>query len=352
LATSPLTPTVNKWIFIACWLLWSTVHFLMLQNFDIDWKISIADSLISNATLACVSTLIIRTLGYYRPANRKYIYLLVWCLVMTLIWIATVKLMLRGIFHYDESYVNFLMKSMPIRFDMGFLITGCTAIMSVMWYDLEEKKQSVTLKSDAEKLARDAELYKLRQQLQPHFLFNSLNSISALAGKQPEQARKMIQQLSDFLRGALKKEDHQLISLSEELQHLQLYLDMEQMRFGHRLSTEIIQDEKSASFLLPPMLLQPIVENAIKFGLYDTTENITIKIKAEITNDFLQISVQNPFDPETSSPKHGTGFGLSSVQRRLYLLFARNDLLTTTVENNLFITTVKIPGNDTNNIDR
>jgi LytS/YehU family sensor histidine kinase len=172
-----------------------------------------------------------------------------------------------------------------------------------------------------------------------------------LAGNQPEQARKMLQELSDFLRGALKKEDYQLTSLSEELQHLQLYLDMEKMRFGHRLSTEIKHDESSLQFLIPPMLLQPIVENAIKFGLYDTTENITILIEAKTFNDYLEIIVQNPFDPETSAPKQGTGFGLSSVQRRLYLLFVRNDLLSTSVKGNQFITTVKIPRNDTNNID-
>jgi len=99
------------------------------------------------------------------------------------------------------------------------------------------------------------------------------------------------------------------------------------------------------------MLLQPIVENAIKFGLYDTTENITIQIEAKTADDYLTITVQNPFDPETSAPRHGTGFGLSSVQRRLYLLFARNDLLTTSVNGRLFLTTVKIPHNDSHRID-
>ncbi len=89
--------------------------------------------------------------------------------------------------------MNFLDKSMSSRFGMAFLITDCAAITSMFWYNLEEQKESESRKSDAEKLSRDAELYKLRQQLQPHFLFNSLNSISALAGKQPEQARKMIQ---------------------------------------------------------------------------------------------------------------------------------------------------------------
>jgi sensor histidine kinase YesM len=323
----------------------------MLENFNIEWKIALTDSVGSNALLAAASILIIHTLGYYRPDNKNYFYLLVWCVVISVIWTAVVKLSLLNFFSYDASYQTFLIRSIPVRFDMAFLVVGCSVIMSMLWYNLEEKKSNEARKSDAEKLARDAELYKLRQQLQPHFLFNSLNSISALAGNQPEQARKMIQQLSDFLRGALKKEDYQLTTLAEELQHLQLYLDMEQMRFGHRLSTQIKHDDKSLQFMIPPMLLQPIVENAIKFGLYDTTENITIQIEAKTADDYLTITVQNPFDPETSAPRHGTGFGLSSVQRRLYLLFARNDLLTTSVNGRLFLTTVKIPHNDSHRID-
>jgi len=91
------------------------------------------------------------------------------------------------------------------------------------------------------------------------------------------------------------------------------------------------------------MILQPLVENAIKFGLYDTTEAVTIQIEATQESKYLFITIQNPFDPETSSPRQGTGFGLSSVQRRLYLLFARHDLLNTAHTNNLFTTTIKIP---------
>ena len=90
------------------------------------------------------------------------------------------------------------------------------------------------------------------------------------------------------------------------------------------------------------MLLQPIVENAIKFGLYDTTDTITIRIRSVCMEQYLVITVENPFDPDTSSSA-GTGFGLRSIQRRLYLLFARNDLLETKAIENLFITTVKLP---------
>jgi LytS/YehU family sensor histidine kinase len=234
-------------------------------------------------------------------------------------------------------------KSSTIRYGIGFLILGCMATMCLLWFTQKEQKEMDARKMEAEKLAKEAELYKLRQQLQPHFLFNSLNSISALVGNQPEKARKMIYQLSDFLRGTLKKEEQQLVNLEEELEYLELYLDIEKVRFGHRLSTIVDCKENCRLMKLPPLLLQPVVENAIKFGLYDTTDDITIRISATGENNFLEVIVENPFDPETSSPKKGTGFGLSSVQRRLYLLFARNDLVETKTENNLFITKVRIP---------
>ncbi len=352
MATSLLQPRRNKIIFSGCWGIWSVVQYFILDGFGVESDIAIADTLLSNALLACAVLLVINSLAYYRPVKRKYLYLLAWCVVLGILWATLFRYTMLSIFRTDDNYMNFLGKSMPLRIAIAFLITGCSAITSMLWYNLKEQKENESRKSDAEKLSRDAELYKLRQQLQPHFLFNSLNSISALAGKQPEQARKMIQQLSDFLRGALKKEDHQRVTLAEELAHLQLYLDMEKMRFGHRLSTEIITDETSMQLLLPPMLLQPVVENAIKFGLYDTMEDITILLSAKATDEFLEITVRNPYDPETSTPRQGTGFGLSSVQRRLYLLFARNDLLTTAADGNHFSTTVKIPINDTDDTDR
>ncbi len=216
-------------------------------------------------------------------------------------------------------------------------------MMGLLWYTQEEQQTMNERKSDSERLAREAELFKLRQQLQPHFLFNSLNSISALTGTQPEKARHMIQQLSDFLRGTLKKDDQQWSTLEEEIQYLRLYLDIEKVRFGHRLQTEIIYTDEVLLMKLPSLLLQPVVENAIKFGLYDTTGEVFIKLEATTENNYLKIMVINPFDPETSQPLKGTGFGLSSIQRRLFLLFARHDLLKTQKEQTNFITTILIP---------
>ena len=131
--------------------------------------------------------------------------------------------------------------------------------------------------------------------------------------------------------------------MEEELQSLELYLEIEKVRFGHRLSTSIVKDEKSLQMMIPPMLLQPVVENAIKFGLYDTTDSVTIQISVLSENDSLKVIVQNPFDPETASPRHGTGFGLNSVKRRLFLLFARTDLVETMAKDHVFTTTINIP---------
>lgn len=342
MALSPFSTKKNRLIFVLCWLQWTVVHFFMLKDWGMDWKISLQDAIISNALLAGVCVVISNILRFYRPQRQLYIYLLVVCGATTGLWGAIIRYGLSELFYRDKSYVDFIDKSMPVRFDIAFLVSGCAAMMSILWYNLQDQKENEQRKADAEKLSKDAELYRLQQQLQPHFLFNSLNSISALAGTQPELARKMIHQLSDFLRGTLKKEDHQWVTLEEELQHLQLYLEIEKVRFSHRLHTEIISDKNSIQCKLPAMLLQPIVENAIKFGLYDTTEAITIRIRSVCTDNYLVITVENPFDPETSS-QSGTGFGLSSIQRRLYLLFARNDLLQTSTIGNLFITTIKLP---------
>jgi LytS/YehU family sensor histidine kinase len=216
-------------------------------------------------------------------------------------------------------------------------------IISWIWFYLREQQEMETRKVNMETLAREAELSSLRQQLQPHFLFNSLNSISALIVIKPEEARKMIQQLSDFLRGTIRKDDQQLVTLEEELKHLYLYLEIEKVRFGHRLRTEIDQQENTKKMTLPSLLLQPLVENAIKFGLYDTIGEITIRLAATVADNHLCISIENPFDPETAQSKPGTGFGLNSIQRRLYLLYGRNDLLSTHQHETIFRTELKIP---------
>lgn len=319
------------------------MHAFWLESLGFTWKISVWDSLISNILLATITLLVTVILQFYIPQKNRYGFILGLCVVLALIWILVSRSLLMLLLPDTADYRQFFSKAVPVRLAIGFLMIGCMALVSVLWYTVQDQQEIEKRKTEAEKLSKEAELFKLRQQLQPHFLFNSLNSINSLIGSQPQQARTMIQQLSDFLRGTLKKEEHQWTSVEEEFQHLQLYLEIEKLRFGHRLSTEVSNLITDPERKLPAMLLQPVVENAIKFGLYDTTGDITISIRAEIKSEQLVLTVENPFDPSTSAPRKGTGFGLSSVQRRLYLLFARNDLLETDIQGETFTTTIKIP---------
>jgi len=329
--------------FIIWWIVWAIMHFIVLLEFGYTPSIAMVDSIISNSFLAGVCLLILNNMRYYLPKNEKYWYVLVLSIALSSIWLFFVRITLWAFYKTDEMYMHSLSLSSNIRFGIAFLLTGFMTMLSLLWYTQQEQKVTDDRNADAERLSKEAELYKLRQQLQPHFLFNSLNSISALTGTQPEKARHMIHQLSDFLRGTLKKDEQQWSSLKEEMEYLQLYLDIEKVRFGYRLQTKVTNNEAVLQMKLPSMLLQPIVENAIKFGLYDIIGAVEIAIEAKDIDGQLQVIVQNPFDEETAQPLQGTGFGLASIQRRLYLLFARQDLLQTRIENNYFITTITIP---------
>lgn len=344
MAKSPLSILRFRIIFFGCWLVLLADQAMVLHYFGLPWEAAFIDSAICNILLLLACLLVLNTLRYYLPRGSQYINIFSICLLLSIVWLLLIKWLLHAtLSNRYEMYDDLLSHSSSIRFSIAFLLLGCVTLISVLWYTQQEQKEKDERKKDAEKLAKEAELFKLRQQLQPHFLFNSLNSINALIGSRPVEARKMVQQLSDFLRGTIKKEETQWVTLQEELQYLQLYLDIEKVRFGNRLATEINIAENINQLKLPALLLQPIVENAIKFGLYDTTGETIIRLNAAREENNLVIQVMNPFDPKTSSPKQGTGFGLKSVQRRLYLLFARTDLLSTEAKQNTFTTIVKIP---------
>lgn len=184
-------------------------------------------------------------------------------------------------------------------------------------------------------LAQSAELKALRMQIDPHFLFNSLNSISALTVSNSELARIMTTTLADFFRKSLSYGAKEFISLQDELSLLNNYLDIEKIRFGKRLNVIQNIEQNTLSCLVPPLLLQPLVENAIKHGIADSLDGGTIVISAQKKSDRLFISVENPFE-EDSSVKKGTGLGLEIVKKRLITIYGNESDLKTTAQKNIF----------------
>jgi two-component system LytT family sensor kinase len=329
--------------YLGWWSFWILIHSLVLHRLGWNWEMSFVDALVSILLLALAGFVTENTYRFYKPGAGNRLQHLGYSIALTIAYMLCFKWIMANLYAENVAYLQFLEISLPLRFTFALLMIALMTVTSWLFHFMKEEEESKRRKFEAEKLLKESELHSLQQQLQPHFLFNSLNSISALAGTQPEAARKMIQQLSDFLRGTLKKEEQKVVKLSEELQHLNLYLEIEKVRFGNRLNTSIQVDATTLDSQLPSLLLQPLVENAIKFGLYDTLEEITIGILCAFENNNLRIQITNPFDATTAVPKKGVGFGLSAVNRRLYLIYARHDLLLIEQKGNLFSCTLIIP---------
>jgi LytS/YehU family sensor histidine kinase len=250
---------------------------------------------------------------------------------------------LLPLFQIKDYQSNFI-SSIPVRSAIYFFNIAVIAIYKMYEINRMDQNLSEQRKTETENLRKDAELLQLKYQLQPHFLFNSLNSINALIASKPQQAKEMVQLLADFLRGTLKSEENALIEVKEELDQINRYLAIEKVRFGHRLQTKLtIEADDLLQLKLPSMILQPIVENAIKFGLYATTEEVVIAIHIMEQPNGLYIHISNPFDETYKHNNSGIGFGISSIYRRLQLIYGRSDLFTTETINQTFIATLCIP---------
>lgn len=201
---------------------------------------------------------------------------------------------------------------------------------------------AVEASREAEVQARDAELRALKAQINPHFLFNSLNSITALTTADPARAREMCIYLSDFLRNTLGLGERESISWREELQLTRTYLDVEQVRYGARLRVEIEVDEACADCLVPPLVLQPLIENAVKHGIATLVEGGTIKVEGRVNDGLLEVSVENGFDPDSPSPRRH-GLGLRNVRDRLETRFGDAARLITHASGNQFRAEMIVP---------
>jgi len=191
-------------------------------------------------------------------------------------------------------------------------------------------------------LAREAELKALRAQLDPHFLFNSLNSISSLTAGDPSAARKMCLLLADFLRDTLRLGAAQKISLQEEVSILDRYLAIEQVRLGARLTVFKDLGREALTARVPALILQPLAENAVLHGIAQLLDGGTVGIRAERQNSMLIVRVTNPCDPDRQRQKR-PGVGLSLVRQRLQSQFGSAGRLEVTEDRGEFIATLSLP---------
>ncbi|MBC3807351.1 histidine kinase [Undibacterium seohonense] len=223
---------------------------------------------------------------------------------------------------FDEDWVGIALSQ-----HLASLLLICGTLLyllSILVYDvllaLDNIRQAERREAASEVLARDAELQVLRTQINPHFLFNSLNSISALTAIDAAAARNMTIELAQFFRQTLALSEKQKITLSEEITLCNHFLVIEKIRFGKKLQVHMEIDPTSDNCLLPPMLLQPLLENAIKHGIRDLIDGGTIIVSSKVRDPWLFIAIDNPVDTQPSQTQ-GTGTGLKNLQARLRTLY-------------------------------
>ena len=343
--------TSNKKYTLNYAIVWSLIvgaHFAVLHwYYKLSIVIAAADSLLFNVFFAFLG-ISLWNLVRYGKNNQNFVNLLVSHVVSSLLiigfWLVSGYLILRYAID-DVLYLSFLDSSFPWRIISGIFYYSLFVMVYyvvVYYQDIQEKiKQEANLKT----LIKEVELNALKNQINPHFLFNSLNSVSSLTITSPEKAQEMIIKLSEYLRYSLSNEEQQITTLKTELENIRLYLEIEKIRFGDRLSFQFNCNEETLNATIPAMILQPLFENAIKHGVYESTETINVVLDAELKEGKLEISLKNDFDPTAKQTK-GEGIGLRNTKERLFLIYKENNLLHLNKKEKRFTISIKIPQND------
>lgn len=335
---------------------WS--FFITGKNDNIQWDIRITDSVINYSLWGLALIFLYKAYMRIRPVSGARAWLKVLLLVVVAGLVQsfvqhflylTIYEVLFG-FEEKRPYWQLLSEQMKFFFPYSFLAIGqgfffVSMIAALDYYEQhrDEKLRSFDLQSQLSKSKLDA----LQAQLNPHFLFNALNTISMMVrAKKEEKATAMISSLSDLLRTSLQMEATEMISLEEELKVITKYLEIEKERFSDRLTVELDVPDALKSCRVPSLILQPIIENAFKYGVTENLNAAQIKIRAQSEENKLILSVSNngTLLPEHWRMDSNKGIGLSNVQKRLsYMFDSYTFQLSNSPERDAVIATITIP---------
>jgi LytS/YehU family sensor histidine kinase len=334
-------------VYFGLWALIIGAHFSIfyfIYYFPIE--VSLADSLVFNVLFAGVGISMWYIVRYSIP-DQKNIWNVVFnhfsFLTLTLVvWNGLSYTILSTIFSSNKVYMDLLMVSIPNKIISGvifYIVIGLTYYLFIYYINLQEK---VKIESRLRMVLKETELNMLKSQINPHFLFNSLNSISSLTITNPDKAREMVIKLSDFLRYSVSNNAASFTTLEVEMANIRRYLEIEKVRFGDKLLFDFKLEGSCSTHQVPVMLLQPLFENAIKHGVYESTEQVRIDMDCEYKDGYLEIRIVNDFDPN-AHPRKGTGIGLNNIRERLRLLYKNDKLLRTVVEGTRFTVYLSLP---------
>ena len=340
----------NRVRLIVWWLVWIFLalgqSLLFYYAFGSFIEISLVDSLVSLLIYSGIGLSLWYPFRYFNSGEMRtptLIFNLVISGALSItLWILITKFIMTTVLPEQNNYQAYWAATFPYRVGSGVFIYGLIILTYFLFVSLSNLSEKNAKEARLESLVKETELKMLRSQINPHFLFNSLNSISSLTITDPEKARDMVVKLSEFMRYALSRKDEQPVSLQNELENLRLYLEIEKVRFGEKLITEENIESNCFDLKIPVMLLQPLYENAVKHGVYESTESVRIVTTAKIIDGYYEINISNNYDPSPTL-KRGTGTGVLNVTRRLELFYGNKASIKTTKENGIYTVTLYIP---------
>ncbi|MHC1739413.1 MAG: sensor histidine kinase [Ignavibacteriaceae bacterium] len=323
------------------------LFFLFYFIYDLDLVYSFVDAVISSFIFLALSAGFEYTAKFVKlnlGELMKFIIIhLVAALVVSFIMIQSSGFLIQTILRKFEVNNLFFDNSIIER----FLIVALLYLLVISYYYLmiyyENYREKVREEAELKNLVTEAEIKTLKFQINPHFIFNSLNSIAALTSIDPEKARDMVIKLADFLRYTLSTNSKQMNSLRDEISNIEKYLSIEKIRFGERFNYDFDIPEQFLDILVPNMVLQPVFENAIKYGVYQNLGTTGISVVARSDNGYLTLITDNTLEEEPKKELKGEGVGLKNIQERLRLIYGQTNLLITERWDNIFRVILKIP---------
>lgn len=328
------------YLYAGIWVLIAAIHLIILlyyQMFGIE--IALSEAVVANFMIALVGLSLWFPVFYisYRGSNIlisifQQIFMSV---IASGLWFGITYLFLATTFRENQAYITYLKESIPWRLAAGLLYYFLIVLLYNLIIYYQNFKEKMTSEGELKALVKESELNSLKSQINPHFLFNSLNSISSLTIISPEKAREMIIKLSEFLRYSLSKNEKHLTTLGQEINNINRYLDIEKVRFGNRLNIITKIGNECLNKKLPWLILQPVIENAIKYGVYENIEESMIELSCWCNDEVLRLSISNNFDPELIVNR-GEGIGLQNIRHRLKIIYSSDNLLKVKNENGIF----------------
>lgn len=334
-------------IYAAAFAIILMMHYIILRVFlGMPVDVSIADALVYTLLMFLLGIGAWYIVRHLTLSEQKYHLVLADHLVaggvVVLLWLLGGSFLLKTIFQQKQSYLEFLNLTLPWRFVYGIMMYALIVVIYYLIIYYRDYHEKVMQEAELKQAFKESELNLLKSQINPHFLFNSLNSINALIIADTEKAGEMIVELSEFLRHTVRVNENEYVTLREELENIDRYLSIEKIRFGDRLVIEKDVNEACLDRTIPNMILQPLYENAVKHGVNESTEEVTISTVCKSEANYTSISISNNYTPGNISRK-GKGIGLDNVKKRLTLHFKQYDLMHIERSGNIFTVTLNIP---------